>query len=325
MLNRDLLLKLVLASTCGLLLGLVISSCAPQWQAARTQVDPIPPLSSPTWESRPTTETALENTPAPDPTPTISPTPTLRPPGPTSSPTPFICRQTKGRILQDQVSTDLLRHPIDFRVYLPPCYDQEPERRYPVLYLLHGQSYNDDQWDRLGADEAADQLIYSGEAAPFIIVMPRYRIWFQPDEHNFGIAMVEVLIPLVDQSYRTLPERQGRAIGGLSMGAAWALHLGFSQWELFGAIGLHSLALFSIDSPRIPAWLDSIPLDQLPRIYIDIGDKDSKALLDSTVWFEETLTEKNIPHEWYLFSGYHEEKYWQEHTLQYIRWYTQEW
>lgn len=109
------------------------------------------------------------------------------------------------------------------------------------------------------------------------------------------------------------------------MGAAWALHLGLSQWELFGAIGLHSLALFSIDSPRIPGWLDSIPTEQLPRIFIDIGDRDSKALIDSTIWFEETLTRKNIPHEWYLFPGYHEEKYWQEHTVQYLRWYSRDW
>ena len=244
---------------------------------------------------------------------------------PFTSPTPFVCRQNKGMILQDQLSTDLLRYPIDFRIYLPPCYGQETQRRYPVLYLLHGQSYNDDQWDRLGADEAADALITSGEAVPFIIVLPRYRIWFQPDEHNFGQAMLEVLIPHIDAHYRTIPDRAQRAIGGLSMGAAWALHLSLSQWEMFGAVGLHSLALFSIDSSRIPGWLDAIPQDQLPRIYIDIGDRDSKNLLDSTRWFEETLTKKDIPHEWFLFSGYHEEKYWREHTEGYIRWYTRDW
>jgi enterochelin esterase-like enzyme len=242
-----------------------------------------------------------------------------------SSPTPFICRQSRGRLLQDQVSTELLHHPIDFRVYLPPCYDQETDRRYPVLYLLHGQSYTDDQWDRLGADEVADALIYSGEVDPFIIVMPRYRIWFQPDEHNFGLAMVNVMTPHIDNHFRTIPDRSHRAIGGLSMGAAWALHLGLSQWDLFGAVGLHSLALFSIDSLRIPGWLDAIPTDQLPRIYIDIGDKDRINLLESTRWFEELLTKKDIPHEWYLFSGYHEEKYWQEHTEGYIRWYTRDW
>jgi enterochelin esterase-like enzyme len=320
--HRKHFLKLVLV-VWGISLSLSVSACSPQGQATGIGFD------STTYTEPPHPESLPAHTPPAEPTPPSNPalsiTPTAAAPERLASPTPFVCRQRKGHIRQDQVSTDLLRYPIDFRVYLPPCYDQELERRYPVLYLIHGQSYNDDQWDRLGADEAADALIYAGEASPFIIVMPRYRLWFQPDEHNFGAAMVEALIPLVDSSYRTLPFREWRAIGGLSMGAAWALHLGLSQWELFGAIGLHSLALFSIDSPRIPGWLDAIPREQLPRIYIDIGDKDSKALLDSTIWFEETLTRKNIPHEWYLFSGYHEEKYWQEHTEQYLRWYTQGW
>jgi enterochelin esterase-like enzyme len=322
--NRRLKLKLILSLAWSLILGLSFTSCATPPTPAGVQVDPVS-MATPSISAAPPESTAAAG-PSPLPLPTLTPPQTHAvPPSPTLSPTPFICRQRKGRILQEQVSTDLLRYPIDFRVYLPPCYDQETARHYPVLYLLHGQSYNDDQWDRLGADEAADTLIYSGQASPFIIIMPRYRNWYQPDEHNFGLAMVEDLIPLVDKSYRTLPERHQRAIGGLSMGAAWALHLGLSQWELFGALGLHSLALFSIDSPRIPGWLDAIPDGQLPRIYIDIGDKDSRNLLDSTRWFEETLTQKNIPHEWYLFSGYHEEKYWQEHTEQYIRWYTQEW
>ena len=321
--KRSLILKLMITAALGLFLAFKLSSCSPPGQATGIAASPATPPTEPSPATPAAPSPSMESTRAA--APVISSTPTLAEPTPLLSPTPFVCRQRKGHILQDQVTTDLLRHPIDFRVYLPPCYEQEPERRYPVLYLIHGQSYTDDQWDRLGADEAADELIYTGEAAPFMIVMPRYRIWYQPDEHNFGLAMVEVLIPLIDSRYRTLPHRQDRAIGGLSMGAAWALHLGLSQWELFGAVGLHSLALFSIDSPRIPRWLDSIPPDQLPRIYIDIGDKDSKALLYSTIWFEETLNKKNIPHEWYLFSGYHEEKYWQEHIGQYIRWYTQEW
>jgi enterochelin esterase-like enzyme len=315
---------------CAIILALVLCACS---LTGDLSITPSPEITRPTE----VLATTAVNVPAeigafalpteiksPTPLPQISPTPP-GPPTPVPSPTPFVCRQTKGVILQDQLSTDLLRYPIDFRIYLPPCYEQETQRSYPVLYLLHGQSYNDDQWDRLGADEAADALITSAEAGPFIIVMPRYRIWFQPDEHNFGQAMLETLIPHIDAHYRTIPERSQRAIGGLSMGAAWALHLGLSQWEMFGAIGLHSLALFSIDSSRIPGWLDAIPPDQLPRIYIDIGDKDNKNLLDSTRWFEETLTQKDIPHEWFLFSGYHEEKYWREHTEGYLRWYTRDW
>lgn len=223
------------------------------------------------------------------------------------------------------LDSDLLTKPFDYRIYLPPCYDQQPERRYPVLYLIHGQSYNDDQWDRLGADEIADRLVASGELPPFLIVMPRDRIWGQPSEDNFGRVLVETLIPLIDSTYRTLPDRAHRAVGGLSRGAGWALHLALSHPELFGAFGGHSLPVFSEDTRYIRGWLDNMPPGMLPRIYLDIGEKDRPQILRSAIWFEELLTQRGIPHEWYLFPGYHEEAYWGAHLEHYLRWYAQDW
>jgi enterochelin esterase-like enzyme len=160
---------------------------------------------------------------------------------------------------------------------------------------------------------------------PFIIVMPRDRSWSQPTEDPFGQAIVEVLLPWIDENYRTRPERAGRAIGGLSRGAGWAVHLGLSHWESFGAIGAHSLPVFWTDLPHIKAWLDSIPPEALPRIYLDLGDKDRPQISKSAMWFEQLLTDKDIPHEWHLYSGYHEEAYWQAHVEEYLRWYAAGW
>ncbi|NLG71981.1 MAG: esterase family protein [Chloroflexi bacterium] len=256
------------------------------------------------------------------PTFTPSPTPTAAPSS-SPTPTPLSCWQEGGEMVVDQLRTSLLPLPLEYRVYLPPCYQEEPERRYPVLYLIHGQSYTDDQWDRLGADEAVDRLVAEGEVSPFIIVMPRDRNWAQPSQDPFGQVVVEELIPFIDENYRTLPQREYRAVGGLSRGAAWSVHLGLSRWELFGSIGAHSLPVFWEDTRYLRTWLDTIPRESLPRIYMDTGEKDY--LIRSTLWFEELLTEKSIPHEWYLFSGYHEEAYWASHIEQYIRWYAQEW
>ena len=224
-----------------------------------------------------------------------------------------------------RLKTHLLRFPLEFRVYLPPCYAQHTEQRYPVLYLIHGQSYTDDQWDRLGADETADALIAAGEAPPFLIVMPRDRVWSQPTEDAFGQAVIEELLPWIDAHYRTMPAREYRAVGGLSRGASWAIHLGLSAWGSFGAIGAHSLPVFWTDLPHIRKWLDAIPPDSLPRIYLDAGDKERPQILRSARWFEELLTEKKIPHEWHLYPGYHEETYWQVHLEEYLRWYTHAW
>ena len=223
------------------------------------------------------------------------------------------------------LESSLLKDPLDYRVYLPPCYEESPEQRFPVLYLVHGQSYNDDQWDRLEADETAGRLIATGEIAPLILVMPRDRTWTQPEEDRFGQAVVEDLIPYIDEHYRSLPDRSHRAVGGLSRGAGWAVHLGLSHWELFGAFGAHSAATFWTDAAQFRTWLNEIPTDSLPRIYLDAGDRDRPEILDAARRFEELLTELAIPHEWYLFPGYHDEAYWTAHTEKYLRWYAAPW
>ncbi len=219
--------------------------------------------------------------------------------------------------------TEISPNPWEFRVYVPPCYDQEPGRRYPVLILIHGSTFNDDQWDRLGADELADRLIAAGELEPFLIFMPRDRVWVEPAEDPFGEALVSYLIPWLDKNYRTNPTRRYRAVGGLSRGASWAIHLGLSRWELFGSIGAHSLPVFWSDTGKVRGWLAEIPPGELPRIYLDIGENDY--LIRSAVWFENVLNEMRIPHEWHLYPGRHEEAYWEAHLEGYLRWYAQDW
>ena len=273
---------------------------------------PIPSSPSVTTFSIPTTTPSIK--PSPQPSPTLTP-----------SPTQEVCWRQGGRIEINQIRNNLLLLPLEFRVYLPPCYDQHTSNRYPVLYLIHGQTYNDDQWDRLGVDEIADQLIAAGELPPFLVVMPRDRVWSQPSEDKFGQAVIEALLPLIDTDYRTLADRRYRAVGGLSRGAGWAVHLGLSHWDSFGAIGAHSLPVFYSDLPFIKQWLDAIPPDSLPRIYLDLGDKDRLQLTRSAKWFEELLAQKDIPHEWHLYPGYHEEAYWQAHLEEYLRWYGEGW
>jgi len=275
---------------------------------------------------------AVTKEPAPTPTDTLTPanlpTYTATPstiPTLTPTATPLPCWKEGGRLEQSSLRSHSLRLPMEYTVYLPPCYAEQPERRYPVLYLIHGMNYNNDQWDRLGADEKADALIAAGEVSPFIIVMPRDRSWAEPGEDPFGDVLVDELIPFIDQRFRTLPERGYRAVGGLSRGAGWAVHLGLSRWDLFGAIGGHSLPVFWSDTGKVRGWLDAIPPESLPRIYLDIGEKDRPSILNSALWFEDLLTELNVPHEWYLFPGYHEEAYWSAHVEEYLRWYTRDW
>jgi enterochelin esterase-like enzyme len=218
-----------------------------------------------------------------------------------------------------------LRLPLEYRIYTPPCYDQLSQGGFPVLYLFHGQGYTDDQWERLGVEEVGDRLMAAGEIPQFLVVMPHDRYLTQPTENNYAKAIIEVLVPYVNTHYHTLPDRKYRAIGGLSRGAGWAVHLGISQWEFFGALGAHSPAIFRTDAPQMRTWLSEIPAEYYPRIYIDVGDNDRTEILESAIWFEKLLNEKDIPHEWHLFSGYHNEAYWHSHIEKYLRWYAAGW
>ena len=58
---------------------------------------------------------------------------------------------------------------------------------------------------------------------------------------------------------------------------------------------------------------------------MDIGDRDRPEIMRAAIWFEELLNQRGIPHEWYLFSGYHTEDYWSAHLETYLRWYARTW
>ena len=223
------------------------------------------------------------------------------------------------------LDSEILPQRIEYYIYLPPCYEQQIEQRYPVLYMIHGQSYRHDQWINLGLIDQADAWIADGTISPLIIVMPRDRVWTPPSEDLFGEGVVEELIPNIDATYRTLDDREYRAIGGLSRGAAWAMRLAFLHMDLFGAVGGHSLPIFWEDAPRIPRILEETAPEALPRIYIDIGDRDRQEIMESTLWFVDLLASHDVPHEWHLFVGYHEEAYWAEHVPDYLAFYTSGW
>lgn len=243
---------------------------------------------------------------------------------PESAAQPSQCRETAGRIEEYEETFTAGGEPFTFRVYLPPCFGSADGAPYPVLYMIHGQTYADDQWQRLGIGEAADALIASGGAPPFLIVMPREVDTFADIyRSSFSSDVIDGLVPWIDEHYPTCASRDCRAIGGLSRGGAWALHLGFQNWELFSAIGAHSTPPFNTTPREFPAWVQQIPAGSLPRVYMDIGRGDPYLSLASA--FEAQLVEQRVPHEWYLFNGTHDEAYWSAHVKDYLAWYAYNW
>jgi enterochelin esterase-like enzyme len=151
-------------------------------------------------------------------------------------------------------------------VYTPPGYDTDLNARYPVLYLQHGGGEDETGWVVQGhVDNILDNLIAESKAVPMIIVMensglgkpgepvptmPRtppvpgrpMKIVVSP---TFGEVMKNDLIPTIDAQYRTIPDRDHRAIAGLSLGAAFALQVGLSNLDKFSYFGSFSGTVLS--------------------------------------------------------------------------------
>ena len=245
-------------------------------------------------------------------------------PTPQVTATPAGCRETRGKIEDHEIQSDLLTYPVHFKVYLPPCYDSRVQPGYPVLYLLHGQSFNEYQWDRLGADEIADEMITAGEAPPFLIVMPREPYYLQePSESTFETLVMDVLIPWVDQNYATCPSHLCRAIGGLSRGSGWAMRLALKHYYTFSSVAAVSFAPLTGDSVSLIYRLREIPENFRPRVYMDAGDLDT--MLKPAREFEDIMNTQRFPHEWRIVPGMHNEDTWQKHMGEYMRWFVQGW
>lgn len=285
----------------GLLLVLLLAGCAARpAMPARPAIDKI------------TVTPSLTCTPAPTLTATATETPTLTP--------TIACAALTGQVLALQIDSSWMPKPMQFNLYLPPCYDPARQPGYPVLYMLHGQTYDQDQWLRLGIVDKADALIAAGELPPFMIVMPFEEYSLRdPFSTGFGESLTDELLPWVDANYNTCAERECRAIGGLSRGGAWGIHLGFSRWELFGAIGAHSVPPFVGSGEQLGGWLEAIPDGEEPRISMDIGENDPYRGMAEE--FEKCLTGYGVAHEWILNPGSHTEDYWNAHVEEYLRWY----
>lgn len=233
------------------------------------------------------------------------------------------CLSADGILTVESFYSVLLEDDFSYKVYLPPCYDEELEQQYPVLYLLHGLSYDNEQWIRLGLASTMDKLIHSETIAPFIVIMPTESRFDPPGLSRYGDSLVSELFPDVERKIRTITEKSHRGIGGLSRGAAWAIRLGFEHHELFDKVGAHSLPLFQGDSSRLQAWLTQVPKEDLPQFFIDIGRDDPE--WGSAQTFADQLDQNGVPHEWYLFTGEHSESYWADHLEQYLLWYGKDW
>lgn len=172
-------------------------------------------------------------------------------------------------------STDTTRRAF---VYTPPGYDQDLEKRYPVLYLQHGWGENEYGWGAQGhAGLIMDNLIAEGKTKPFIIVMTygmtndvRMGGMANFDIKHFEKVLVEELVPYVDSHFRTLSDQPNRAMAGLSMGSMETKAITLKHLDKFSYIGLFSGATISKeDVDKTEGFRDKVKL-----VFVSYGSKE---------------------------------------------------
>ena len=242
---------------------------------------------------------------------------------------PFVCPNLYGFTEANTFSSEAMKEEVEYLVHLPPCYDIYEASTFPVLYLFHGWPLDEQHWLSLGVDVLVDDWVTRGLAGPFIVVLPgvskdgRY-VNSSGGEHSFEGMIVNELVPLIDQSYRTWRSPQGRAVGGISRGAVWSLEIGMRHQDVFSIVGTHSPAL-ALNHPVVnydPFVLARGDISNL-RFYLSAGDKDWARA--STIRFRDLLEEVGADVTYQVHNGSHVDDLWRGGLGDYVAFYTLEW
>ena len=215
------------------------------------------------------------------------------------------------------------------RVYTPPGYSAN--RKYPVLYLLHGIGGNDREWtEACHANHILDNLLAEGKVEPMIVVFPNgnaditadtvsaspaqrgggrggpgggFDSWGTPFEKD----LLQDIVPYIESHYSVYTDREHRALAGLSMGGGQTLNIGFPHIDKFAWIGGFSSA------PNTKAPAELVPdltaaRDKLKLLWLGCGNRDGLIRISQGV--HNYLKQNGVPHVWHVDGNAHDTTEW---------------
>ena len=202
-------------------------------------------------------------------------------------------------------------------VYTPPGYSTD--RKYPVVYLLHGIGGDETEWQRFAKPEVIfDNLLAEQKLVPFIAVMPNGRA--QKDDRpvgniyshapafaNFERDLLDDVIPAIEARYSVQADREHRALAGLSMGGGQSLNFGLAHLDTFAWVGAFSPA----PNTKPPAQLlpdADAATKQLKLLWLSCGSKDG--LIKIAQGVHDALKDKSVPHIWQVDGNAHDTPEW---------------
>jgi enterochelin esterase family protein len=230
----------------------------------------------------------------------------------------FACTEP-GRVLHDTIADTERGYAYPLSIYVPPCYEQESGRRYPVLYLLPGLGGSPNSWFAAGADKTADDLMNSGEIPPFLIVGTESTA-----SDRYGDTIFNEVIPYVDQHYRTQADPTYRAVAGASLGGIGAYRLAFAYPKAFASVALFGSGIVSGEEEQVREWLAAVPPENTLRVFFNCGEQDNLMLAQAEE-LVAILDEAGVPATLLVSPGGHTAGYWVSNLPAYFRWLAQDW
>ena len=203
-----------------------------------------------------------------------------------------------------------------YAVYLPPSYAKEPQRRYPVLYLLHGMYQDYKSWfSDGGLQAAADKAIAEG-ASEMIIICPNgfNSFYYNSSDMHYEDFFIQEFVPEIERRYRILSEKKHRNIAGLSMGGFGATYLAFQHHELFGNAYSTSGGFIEPATTLLKNIINAklaTEKSNFPTYTLECGEEDA-LVIESNRTLSQFLDEKQIHYTKIFRQGTHNWKFWKE-------------
>jgi enterochelin esterase-like enzyme len=246
-----------------------------------------------------------------------------------------------GEITLRKMASKVLAADYPYTIYLPDGYESG-ELSYPVLYLLHGNGGNENNWIVKGhIRPTTDTLIEEGNIPPIIIVMPGHGTswWVDGNKEPAETVLIKELIPHIDANFRTIDTRDGRMIAGLSAGGYGTVNAVFKYPELFASCAALSPAVYVPLPPshssanRVPPFQKDGKFDPatwkrlnypanweaykakeiIVPMYINTGDHDTFAIAyHAALLFQKLFEYQPKEVEYRVIDGDHEWSIWRD-------------
>jgi len=235
-----------------------------------------------------------------------------------------------SRFFRDYVESAVEDARREYIAYLPPSYFTQPDREFPVIYLLHGFNGGSREWEPRDFGTKLDELYTTGGLAESIVIMPDAdSLWYVDNDGGapWRTMFITEMIPQVDEQYRTLATREYRGLSGVSMGGFGAYSLGLAYPDLFSSMASHMGALnlapaqVGVTSPGGPEGQSASPLTVVAALstealsrndyFFDACEFDDYAFDNAARSLDTLLTGKGVPHTYALYpEGRHNDACW---------------